>query len=261
MINPFIIKKYAALIISGIATTILFFIGTLYYSLWGGIGFFLVGLILAVIVGSLLLKNPFTIMLEGKGLLAINIDSTGILRPFIVGLQSPYIVGKLGKKRVKDVFDRNTVLSIAMPIKNSKKAILKEEGGIRIDLDEKDYNKGRFGLFHYPVLIYNEQIQSIITKDFLSKKERDTFAEHGVLYLNRKMEELSSNIRDFGRYVVDSLKPGQSFLKSKWAIVVIIIVLAILGFMFAPSIIKAFQGVSANVGGVLDTGGATIVPR
>ena len=62
--------------------------------------------------------------------------------------------------------------------------------------------------------------------------EKDTFAEHGVLYLNRKMEELTSVVRDFGRHVVETLKPKQSLFKNKWVIVIIIIFAVILLIIF-----------------------------
>lgn len=272
LINPFVLRKYAALIFGPLITILLFYIAVIYYGLVIGIIFYLIGIILSVITGSLFLKTPFSAMLEGKGLICFNYDSTGILRPFIVNLQAPYIKGKFNKREVKDVFDRATVINLAAPIKNSTSAEMITEppkegekdmrGGIKIELDEKEYNAARFGLFHYPVLIWNDQIKSIITKDWLGNKEKEVFAEHGVLYLNRTMENLTSYVRDFGRYIVEVLKPKESMFKNKWVIIIIGVFLVVLGLMFAPAIINAVKGSAATITSAAQTAGAsTITPK
>lgn len=246
MINVFKVKKYCALMINSFLSAILMFIGFTYYGIFGGLGFLFVGVLLGVLLGNIFLNNPFTEMLEGKGILTLNIDSTGIIRPFVVAVDSPYIRGFFNKKPVNDVFDRESVNQLATPKKAETSLEQLEDGGVKITLSEKDYNAGRFALFHYPVLIYNSQINNIITKDFLSDQEKSTFAEHGVLYLNRKMEELTSAMLNFGRYVVETLKPKSSIFENKWFWVVLIGALVIMGFMFAPAIISAVKGISAD---------------
>ena len=96
MMNPFKIKKWGALLFVGFFTTICFFIGIRFYNFQIALGTMMAGLLTSVLLGNLLLKNPFTSMLEGKGLLVLNLDSTGIIRPSIIGLDSPYIKGKMG---------------------------------------------------------------------------------------------------------------------------------------------------------------------
>lgn len=261
MINMFKVRRYIALILLPIFVVILFYIGALYYGLIYGLVFMGVGIILNLFLGSIILMNPFTKMLEGKGLLALNLDSTGIIRPFIVGLHSPYIKGTLNKKEINDVFDRDTVFQIAAPIKNKKKAEIKEGGGIKIELDEKNYNEGRFALFHYPVLIWNEQMNSILTKEFLSEAEKDAFAMHGILYLNRKVEELTTVMRDFGRYVVELLKPKSDWYKSKWIWIIAIVLMVLLVVLFLPAVLKNF-GVNLSMPSLPSPGGGAVVtPR
>lgn len=262
MINPFIIKKYMALIFPSLVTVIMFYVGVIYYGLFGGIGFMFLGLLLGVLVGNLFLKNPFSEMLEGKGILMLNMDSTGIIRPFIVAVASPFIHGKIDGRSVTDVFDRATVQNLAKPIKAGTAEMT--NNGIKLDITEEDYNKSRFALFQYPCLIYNNQIKSLITKDFLSDKETGAFAEHGLLYLNRRTEELTSAVRDFARHVVENLKPRSSFLASKWAIIIIVVFLIILIILFSPSIIQTINGFMAATGKASGTAGgavATVVPR
>lgn len=252
MINPFIIRKYAALLTTGLLSVVLFFIGIKYYALWGGIGFMFAGLLLGVLIGNLLLKNPFTLMLEGKGILVINLDSTGILRPFIVAVQSPYLFGKVGNRPVQDIFDRAAVMHLAAPKRNEKPAEVKDDGTVKIELSEEKFNQARLAMFHYPVLFWNDQIKSILTKDFLGDREKAAFAEHTVLYLNRKMEELTSVVRDFGRHVVENLKPKSGMSGKTWIIIIVIILVGLLIALFAPAVINTIKGVGGGAGSVFD---------
>lgn len=253
MLNPFVWKKYGALILAQALTTCSFAVIAIFYGILWGVVAYLVVMLLMTLVASLLLKNPFTDMLEGKGLLVLDINSTGIIRPFIVRVQSPFIVGKVGGSWVKDVFDRSSIFQWAKPTINNTPVTFeaakddkgKDTGAVNvvITLDEDKYNKGRFALFHYPVIIWNDQIKSIITKDMLAETEKDVFAEHTILYLNRVMEDLTSLVRDFGRYIVELTKPQGAGIFGKWWVWLIIIGLfAILAVMFAPSIINALKG-------------------
>lgn len=254
MINVFKVKKIASLLLMGLFPTIMFFIAITMWNFLYGLLFLAAGLLLGYIVSSLMLKNPFTDMLEGKGIMAINMDSTGVLRPFIVGLQAPYIKGILNRKQVNDVWDREATFNLAVPKKAGKaeKITVNNKSFFNIQLDEKEYNEGRFALYHYPCIIWNEQTNSLLTKDFFSQKEKNAFTEHGVLYMNRKLEELTGAMLNFGRYVVEQLKPKINILQSKWFWIVIIIVGIIMLALFAKPIIQNIQGVAS--GGAL--GGA-----
>jgi hypothetical protein len=252
MINPFVVKKWAALLMVGLITTVLFFMGLTFYNFLFSFVFMGAGLIVSALVANKLLDNPFRQMLEGQGVLALNIDSTGVIRPFIMAVRSPYVEGKLKNKLVSDVFDRATVLNLAAPQTSGIVQQGKNKEGkdrLVLVLDEEEYNKGRFALFHFPVIIYNEQIQSIVTKDFLADREKSAFAEHTVLYLNRKMEELTSAIRDFGRHVVENLKPKGFPISSGMIIIIVIIFIIILLIIFAPSLLPAVQKAAGSVTG------------
>jgi hypothetical protein len=251
MINTFILKKYGALLMCGMVTTIGFFIGLQFLGFLWAMGTMGLGLAISVLLANTMLKNPFSSMLEGAGVLAINIDSTGILNPFIMSVKSPYIEGVLNGTLRSDVFDREAVFNLAAP---HKAGIVQQgigsDGKVRIALilSEEDYNKGRFAMFHYPVILFNEQLNSIITKDWFSDQEKQGFAEHQVLYLNRKMEELTSVVRDFARYVVESLKPNKPFeIKPIWIIILIAVVIIILLVVFGPSILPTLKGAAGSV--------------
>jgi hypothetical protein len=261
MINPHVVKKWGALLLTGLITTIAFFIGLSFYNFLYALIFMAGGLVVSALIGNVLLDTPFRSMLEGKGVLALNIDSTGVIRPFIMSVKSPYVEGMLNNSLKSDVFDRDTVYNLAAP---QEAGIIQQgkgkDGKVRlaIVLNEEEYNKGRFALFHFPCIIFNEQINSIITKDFLSGEEKTAFAEHTVLYLNRKMEELTSAIRDFGRHVVENLKPkGLGISKGTMTIILIIMIIVLL-VLFAPKILPLLAKAGGAVGGAGGTAAGAV---
>lgn len=264
-LNVIKIKKWAALLLIGFATTITFYIGLIQYkgNFWYALMFFGGGLIVSVIVANfLLLKNAFSDLVEGKGILLLNIDSTGIIAPTIINVSSPFMFGKFRGKRIKDVFNRSAVFMMRKPEKNSKPAIV-EDQRLKFELDEQQYNKARFALFHFPTLIWNHQLNCFITKDWLSEKEKDGFAEHTLLYVKTKMEELTSVVRDFGRYVVELTKPQGSIFQNKWFWIVLAIGLVLLVIVFANPIIELIGNMAGTIQGATDstTSSAAITPR
>jgi ATP-dependent Zn protease len=131
---------------------------------------------------------------------------------------------------------------MASPYKNKTPATIDDKGGLKLELDNAGLNKSRFALYQYPVLIYNSQISSFITKDVLSEKENSLFAEHSILFLNRQEEELTSQIRNFGRSVIELLKPQGNIFKNGWVWIIVVIVAIILIAMFAPHIMQVING-------------------
>jgi len=267
LINPFVIKKWAALLLVGFFTVISFYIGILYLNFWWAMGIMLVALLIISFLASALLSNPFTKMMEGSGILVMNLDSTGVIRFSIVKLRPPFVYGKIGKEEINDVWDRSTVLQIEAPKTNkifAEKVMQgQKRGGLRIEIDEKEYNDSRFALFHYPVLIWNDQMKSLITKEWISKEEKDTFAEHGILYLNRKLEELTMLIRDFARHTAEQMRPKISIFKNKWVWIAVVVLMVILVAMFLPPVInivsKNFAGQAESAIGSI--GSQAVIPR
>ena len=257
MINPFIMRKWGAMLLLGMCTTIGFYSGMVFGK---SIVFGLVGmgimLFITMIIANMLLNNPFRAMLEGKGVLAIDINSTGILRPFILSVLPPFVHGNLGEKLVKDVFDREMVYNITVP---QKAGIIQqgkgEDGTVRtaIVLDEEEYNKGRFGMFHYPVVLFNSQMNSIITKDWFSEKEKGSIAEHTVLYLNQELQRLTTSLLNFGRYVVEQTKPKGSIWQNKWLWIIIVGFVIFMIVLFAPSIIPLLKSSASSLSGAAST--------
>lgn len=242
MLNPYTVKRWMAVLQATLLGTVGYVVTAYFYGPVYAVGGFAIALLLTLFIGGMLLRSPFTDMLEGKGILVFNMDSTGIITPFIVKINSPFLKGRVQGKEVKDIFDREAVYQLAQPEKSTTAAEIRPDG-LHISLTQTAYNEGRFALHTWPVLIYNHQIGSIVTKSFLATKEHEAFAKHGILYLNRKVEDLTSYVRDFARHVIETLKPrGEGWLTSKWGIIIMVAGIGLLLLLFAPAIMDGISG-------------------
>lgn len=214
------------------------------------VGAFLM-MVISMLLANKLMYSPFTAMLEGKGLLTFLMDSTGLLSPFISKIHAPYISGRIFGRQTSGVFDRKLVYQMKQPIESKTEVILTDDGKIKFELDQKQFADSKFAMQQYPVLIWNEQLDSYITKDMLSTMEKETFAEYTILYMNRKTEELTAILRDFGRSVIELLRPKGKV--GSWLIWLLIIgVIVVLGIMFAPKIMEYFGGATEAVSGAVE---------
>lgn len=249
MINPYVFRRIGALVMMGFVPALFWMIGITFFGFVYAIGFFILAVLVCFIFSTLLLKNPFTSMLEGKGILCFDFNSTGVIVPFLVSVQPPFVEGFLGKMRVKDIFNRSAVHMLATPEPAKSKLVI-EDNKYKFELDHETYNKARFALYHYPVLIYNRTLKTFLTKDYLSTAEKDAFAEHQALHLNLVLEDLSTKIRDFGRYIVELTRPqeGKGFVGSIWFYILIGLGLILMAVLLGPTVISTLKGSAASLG-------------
>jgi len=258
MVNVFKVKKYGAFLFAAFIPTVLFFVALISWGFLYSLLFFFSGAILSMVLAPRLIRHPMLEMLEGKGLLVLKLDSTGVIRPFIAKVAEPFLELNYGHGRKKfSVFDRNTVNYLTAPTtayvdeENVQKEIVdrktheitgyETEKKIILSLPKSDYVKSLFSWGAFPVLIWNEILGEFYTKEMLATAETETFVQHLVLYLNRKVDELSNNIRDFARYIVEQSRPKASFLQSKLFWIIIIAVILIMVLLFAPQIISTIS--------------------
>jgi len=237
------------LLMTGIMPTFLFFFFLLTgYGLMWGMTIWMAMIFLCIVVfWVLILRHPLMEFMKGAGLLAFTIDSTGVIEPFIVKVQPPFVKGQLsGKKSATSIFDRNTIFYTKAP----RSAQLNYNSDPKLDPNFEHYDfavpKGRessitFAFQQWPTLIFNKNTGTFLTKDALSKLETETMIKHLVVYLKVKTEELTSIMRDFARYVIEMTRPKTSMFEGKGKMLMIIgvvIMIIILIAMFAPSIMN-----------------------
>jgi len=243
----FMFKKLLLFFINSISSIIVFsLILLLTYDLAISLaGSLMIGIALSFIF-SKLLSHPFLQMLEGKGILALTIDSSGVVKPFICRVNPPKVWFKLDGKELDDVWDRNLVFYLDQP-QEGRYAIAKGSNGKEYEvlvLGEKGSDKSDklYNFSGYPLFIYNKQLESFLTKDSLMKFESQTLAKHNIIRLNAKVDELVSNIRDFARYVVEQTKPKKSLLSSSNIIIIMLIIAIITIFvvLLLPNFVGSF---------------------
>lgn len=198
---------------------------------------------LMVLLGRKMTEHPIRQMIEGEGLLVLDINSTGIIKPYLAKIVNEKIeIGKIG---MKTLFDRKGVFSMYNVqeakaevvgdkdnIKNVR--IKNEEGEIVVNIKEP---KNIFGLqTFYPVILVNSITKTIYNKDDISKFEMKYLIEHNMAYIKRMVEELSSILRDFARYVIEMMRPKKSLLENYVFWIVLIIIIAFMLMIGLPFI-------------------------
>lgn len=259
MINIFKIKKIAALLLVGMLPTLVFvFISMSNGMLWGVVCWLFM-CVLMIMIGSKMLSNPFTQMLEGRGLLALNLDSTGVIGAFIVSFSKGFLEGNFRGTRVIDHFDREGTTNIAKPVKVGSQLEKDEAGNFVFKITNDEISDSRFAFNQYPVLIYNEQTGAFLRKSHLSKMEKELFAYNKLIFLSKQVELLKGALLNFGRYTIDALKPKNrpDGGLPTWVIIILVLVVGFLIFMLISNSGAGGSGVLANAVG---TGKAAINP-
>lgn len=250
MVNLYKVKKWSANFLMAFLPTITFLIMILTADFFQAIISFFIMIPFAMFISGRLMSHPIIEFLEGKGLLVWTIDSTGLIEPFLVNVDSPFLRGNHKGKEIETVFDRDSISYMKPPrkigglVKEDDKEI---ELKLRIPKDKK--NDITFGLSTFPVLIYNKNLEQFISKEALAKFEKDTFVTHMVLYLNKKAQDLTNQLRDFARYIVEQTRPKKPLLGGwlKWVLVLAAIL--IIGMLALPVIMNIGGGATASGGG------------
>lgn len=265
--NLFSIRVFIGLLMTGLLPTFMFFFFLLggYSIVWGIVVWMIMIMLCMMINWFVVLRHPLMDLMKGAGLLAMTIDSTGVIEPFIVKVGAPFIKGRLANGSIAtSVFDRNTIFYTKAP----RPAQLNYDSRFTDpNYDHYDFAvpKGRessitFAFQQWPTLIYNKNMGTFLTKDALSKIETESMIKHLVIYLKVKTEELTSIMRDFARYVIEMTKPKTSFLEGKGRLFLIIgiaILIVILVGLFGPSLIGLLGGFANGARSALGSAAAS----
>ena len=220
----------------------------------------IIGVFLGGIIMNLMMRHPFIDLLSGEGLLVLTFDSTGVIKPYIAKVMSPFISTVIDGQKQDTIFDRDTVFYTGLPGKAEIRANDPSDGFIHYDMKVKkgEETSITFGFLHYPTFIFNKNMGAFLTKDALGRMETEAVIKHLVLYLKKKTEELTSIMRDFARYVIEMSRPKANMfagLFGNWFFwVALVIGAGIILYLIWPTISGMFAG------GVQQTG-ELITPR
>lgn len=217
------------------------------YNLTYTLVFFMASTFAMLFIASKLIQHPLLQLLEGEGVLALTIDSTGIIQPFICKVEPPYVKGKVRGQEVTDIWDRETVFYLTNPKKGMLTDARDEKGEIYKVIvlgraDEKNVNE-TFAFNGYPTLIYNKMLNTFLTKQALATLEASSIVKHTIFHLNKRVEELTAMIRDFARYVVEQTKPKRGFFGiGNWFWIILVIIIGIVIILLLPAFIESLGG-------------------
>lgn len=276
MISMYKWKKNAVMVTLGVIPTIIFvmifFITLKYYTL-EGIRFtyidplwFIISMIIAIVtavilmfVGNRLLRHAFTTMLEGKGLVTLILDSTGVIGSFNVQVNAPKMQGvdPAGNPIIEDIYDVDLLHRLMVPKDVTMGEAVtfekdEESGNIKfgekvnvIVLPEGDKKYDNTFMFeNRPVFIFNKVMGKFLSRDSLAKFEKDMEIKHNALNILRKVQETDTSFRNFGRYIGENIKPVKKGLFAspiiKWILIGVVVFLVIMIIMmFVPGMLQA----------------------
>jgi len=262
--NFFKVKKWVALFIIAVMPMVIFimFIFTgysLFISAGGGLAMAVIG----IPIFSLIVKHPLLSIIEGAGLLVMTYDSTGVIDTFIAKVTAPFVRSMYNKEPADSLYDRQGVFYLKNPKKATIGTTNVKNGEITLEMKykKKDENNITFAFGSLPCLIYNKNMQCFLTKESLAKMETESVIKHLVIYLKKKTEELTSVLRDFARYVVETTKPQKhKSIFSNWMFWIgILVLIALLAYMFLPGLSSTISGAISSTPPLPETPG--IIPR
>jgi len=225
------------------------------------IGASLLSAVVIILIGNRLLQHPFLRMMEGKGLLTFILDSTGLIGTFNVAVNAPKMTGKVPGSfdELDDTYDIDMMHRLLIP----QDATLTKAWTIQKDADGNivpgesknvlvlpDGDKKYDNLFSFenrPVFIFNKVMGKFLSRGSIAALEKDILLKHNALNILRKVQEIDTNFRNFGRYIGEQLHPKSTGLFSnkwvKWILIGVVVAIVIfIVIMFVPSILSSTKG-------------------
>jgi hypothetical protein len=114
MLNPYTIKKNIALLVVAIIPLLTYVVFSTFYNMILAIIGFVLSLIIIIPFAGLLLRHPFRGIVEGEGLLALDLNSTGMLQPFILKKNKEWVSNE--QKGIMRLYNRRNVHYIKPPL-------------------------------------------------------------------------------------------------------------------------------------------------
>jgi len=227
--------------------------------------FSIVAVMLLFFIGNKWLRHSFTKMLEGKGLVALVLDSTGLIGNFNVKINAPDMMADLPTRDgipIEDTYDTEMQHRLMVPQdadmskayrfkqnKDGEMEITEEVDVLVLPKGNEKYDK-LFSFENRPVFIYNKVMGKFLSRDALAKFEKDIEIKHSALNVLRKIINTDIHFRDFGRYIGENIKPGKKGLLAshpiiKWILIAMVVgMVAFIMILFIPGFLQAGSNLS-----------------
>ena len=184
-----------------------------------------------VFLGRAMAKHPWLAALEGSGIWVIDIASPGFMIPTLCTMANGKdIFLKINGKFKRTLFNRAISHYFKMP--KSGKYATDETGTITID--RATFTESNFSFMDQPVFLYNSKTGAFLTKEALGELETKIMTEHlGLLELEQQ-RDLSRDIHNLNRSVVDKFAPSSlmELITNPFFVAVVFVVAIILIMLF-----------------------------
>lgn len=222
--------------------------------------------IIMIVLAWFFLRHPLLAWIEGTGLLAADINSTGIISWYKVTVaQSRMTIGY--GKGIKSFFNRKLFAPFAVfpqELEATEQIDKDGDGEIVFRIKKQDYPKAIFGTTPTRnILFFNGKTKNVITKDFLAEGEDKLLADHMLYDLKESIDVLGEQMGPFAKYIVDLMAKALGGFKmpSYWIIIAILVFLALAYFSwpYLTGLIGGASGTAAKVAGGI-AGSKAITP-
>ena len=257
IINEFYLKRVIGFMIAGSVPLLTYML--LLNS--GNIAIFagLASILVCVFIGLTISKNVFTDMVEGKGILTLDLTSKGVARFFLVKLKGKQVKGKLDGIDIRGFFNRKMLTLIKAPEKVSGEVT--EEGNLTITIPEEKAKEARFVQGDYGMFFYNSILDEFITKEMLFEKEEHVFTDHTILETKKAFLLAEQHLQPFTRMFMEQFNPKKfDFFKSPIAIFLIVIIFLIAAAVAFPMIQNLWVGISGSANAILPSVQTAVTP-
>ena len=226
--------------------------------------------LILIVITHKITDSPFLRMFEGSTYGALTFDSRGKIDFFDVKLvngtfKADYL-GELisvpfnqgfffrisqifGKGKIEEkVVKTDAISKTGVPLKREDKEIL------TLTLEKDKYNTALFKT-DFPILFYNRELKSFITKEWLHTHEKKDMLIAMGYEVNKQIKEYNKTASGITRMIVDLI--GSKFKKQSWVIMLILIIVlgAAVWYMW-PTLSETFGGTIDNATSAI--GGANL---
>jgi hypothetical protein len=208
-----------------------------------------IAIIIGFISSIITSQNAWVQAIEGKNMLCIDLNSSGIVKLFNVEVNVPDIKLNTDKGSEKRIYDR--MISFVLKNPEQKMSVYEndKEDNLEFKMPRKDFQKSLFKAGYLNFLVYNSQTGMFLTKEFLAQSEKELMIEYVTLNEWKELKELNKIMRDFTRQTMDTINNSlmgiiDSPIFKIIALLMIILIVGAIGFAFLDIMgIDIFGGV------------------
>jgi hypothetical protein len=205
--------------------------------------------IISVFLSNIISVNALTKAREDAKLLCMTFDSRGSLYLYTAELDKTKPLINLPDFNKKFFYSRNIIQRLVFALNPPQVKIdeNQETGDLTVKIPKDDRYNSSFAFEGVQVILYNRNINNILTKDYLRQREEGMFLENQLNVTNMELDRLVNLTEQYTQTFI------QKFFKKDTAqnmlIILIIIIIILVGFFVVkPAIEPLISGTAQNLG-------------